>query len=349
MTAAATPRETRWGAKLNSLDYMRDSVFFQGDRVRAQHTRFWLLLVLASVIATAGIAAESTATVIGAMIVAPLMRPIQGTMLATVLGDRRNLTRSVGIMIAGASAAVAVGFVLGLMAPALLTAETNTQIAARVSPGIIDLLAALATGIVGSIALLRSDISDTLPGVAIAISLVPPLCVAGLCLESGAWGQAFGATLLFVTNVAAILATGSIMMATYGFARIRIEMAEDKEAERKRRARAYLTTIVMLVIVAVPLAYSSAKTIIDRSRMGQVSSFVEDITAGTRWSIVSIEPREADRIHVVVKGEPPLPDVPAVYALMADAGLDTNLISIEFVPTYSFDSENLTGFAPDSG
>ncbi|WP_296666905.1 TIGR00341 family protein [Demequina sp.] len=349
MSAASTPGETRWGAKLNTVDYMREAVFFDGASVRSQHTRFWLLLTLASAIASAGVVTNSTATVIGAMIVAPLMRPIQGTMLATVLGDRRNLTRSISIMIAGAAGAVGVGFLVGLMVVQPVLAETNDQVAGRVSPGLVDLFAALATGVVGSIALLRSDISDTLPGVAIAISLVPPLCVVGLTLESGAWGQAFGALLLFVTNVAAILATGSIVMAVYGFSKLRIEMAEDKEAERKRRARAYLTTMVMLLVVAVPLTYSTAKSISDRSRIAQITDYVEQVTEGTRWSIVSITPRERNQIHVIVKGEPPLPDIPRVYEAMAAAGLDTDLISVEFVPSYSFDSDNLEGFAPDAG
>ncbi|WP_062463636.1 TIGR00341 family protein [Demequina soli] len=337
-TAASTPRRTRWGAKLNSVDYMREAVLFEGRHSRAQFTRFWLLLVLASVIATAGVVADSTATVIGAMIVAPLMRPIQGTMLSTVLGDHRNLVRSVTTMVAGAAAAVAVGFIIGLAVIQPVTAATNSQVAGRVSPGVIDLLAALATGVVGSIALLRSDISDTLPGVAIAISLVPPLTVVGLTLESGAYAQALGALLLFVTNVAAILATGSVVMAIYGFANVRIEMAEDKEAERRRRARAYLTMVVLLLVVAVPLSYSTVNSIETSSRMGRITTFVNDATAGTRWDLVSITQREGGRIHVIVKGEPPLPDMGRVYARMKDAGLDTSLIDIELVPTYTFDA-----------
>ncbi|WP_082092268.1 TIGR00341 family protein [Demequina pelophila] len=341
MSATAEPRESRWGARLNSVDYMRTAVFFDGDRVRAQHTRFWLLLVLASVIASAGVVANSTATVIGAMIVAPLMRPIQGTMLATVLGDHRNLTRSITLMVGGAAASIGVGFVVGLLIVQPVVAETSDQVAGRVSPGLIDLLAALATGLVGSIALLRSDISDTLPGVAIAISLVPPLCVVGLTLEAGAYAQALGALLLFVTNVAAILATGSITMAVYGFARVRIEMAQDKEAERRRRARAYLTTSVMLLLVAVPLTYSSMKTLEDSSRIGRITSYIEDITEGTRWEMVSITLRESDRLHVLVKGRPPLPDMAALYADMEANGLDTSLITVELVPVYAFDADHL--------
>ena len=67
-----------------------------------------------------------------------------------------------------------------------VVAATNSQVAGRVQPRLIDLLAAVATGVVGAFALVRSDVSDTLPGVAIAISLVPPLAVVGLTLEAGA-------------------------------------------------------------------------------------------------------------------------------------------------------------------
>ncbi len=342
MTAwAEQVRETKWSGRLNTVHYMRDAVFFDGDaaKVRAMHTRFWLLLLLASAIATAGIAADSTATVIGAMIVAPLMRPIQGTMLATVLGDHRNLARSVVIMVAGATAAVAVGFVLGLLVQVPMTAETNAQIAGRVSPGLIDLFAALAVGVVGSIALIRADISDTLPGVAIAISLVPPLCAAGLALESGEPGQAFGAVLLFATNVAAILATGALIMGVFGYSRLRLEASEDKEAERRRRARTYLTMAALVLAVSGPLTWSTAHAIQNNSRIAQIRQYVEAAAADSKWTIVSVKARENNMVQVLVKGTPPLPVVDAVYDDMAASGLDIDTVILEFVPSYTFDSE----------
>jgi len=80
--------------RFNYVGATRNSVPYDGPKVRPRHSRFWLLLVLASVIATAGIVGDSTATVIGAMIVAPLMTPLLGTMLATVVGDRDKLVRS---------------------------------------------------------------------------------------------------------------------------------------------------------------------------------------------------------------------------------------------------------------
>ena len=90
---------------------------------------------------------------------------------------------------------VLIGYLLGVLHANPVLAENNSQVAARVSPKLIDLIAALATGVVGAFALVRSDVSDTLPGVAIAISLVPPLAVVGLTLESGAPDEALGALL----------------------------------------------------------------------------------------------------------------------------------------------------------
>ena len=194
---------------------MRDSVFFEGPDAGRRMSRFWILLILAAIIAAAGVVGDSTATVIGAMIVAPLMLPIQATMLAVVLGDRTNLIRSLALVVAGALTAIGIGWLMGTLSVSDVVAATNSQVAARVNPRLIDLLAALATGVVGSVALARRDISDTLPGVAIAISLVPPLSVVGLTLQAGEYDQALGALLLFLTNVAAILLTGTVVMAVY--------------------------------------------------------------------------------------------------------------------------------------
>jgi hypothetical protein len=127
-------------------------------------------------------------------------------------------------------------------------------------------------------------------------------------------------------------------MAIYGFSKVRIEQAEDKEAARRQRATAYVTMAALLAIIAVPLAYSTVHAIESRSAVGRITAYVDEVTAGTGWSLVSITQGESDTFHVIVKGEPPLPDVGQVYERIRSAGLDPDKISIEFVPTYSFDS-----------
>lgn len=311
---------------------MRESVFIDGADAGARLSRFWLLLVLSSVIASAGVVADSTAAVIGAMIVAPLLGPIQGTMLATVLGDRANLVRSLLLVVAGAIAAIAIGFAIGLLVAGDVVAATNTQVAGRVSPRLIDLLAALGTGVVGSVALVRRDISDTLPGVAIAISLVPPLTVVGLTLESGAVGEALGALLLFVTNVVAIIATGIAVMTVYGVTKL--AAAEKVDGSRRASLRKPVVLLLsMLIVIGVPLSLTSfeigAKSIIERA----VVEVVEEWGADAGWRIQSIDYSTIE-LTIHLEGPLPQPDTDALEALLVDRGVDPSAITIVLIPVY---------------
>lgn len=313
---------------------MRESVFFEGPAVAARYSRFWLLLVLSAIIASAGVVADSTAAVIGAMIVAPLLGPIQGTMLATVLGDRANLVRSLLLVVAGAGVAIAIGYLIGLVVTGDVVAATNSQVAGRVSPRLIDLLAALGTGIVGSVALIRRDISDTLPGVAIAISLVPPLTVIGLTLESGAVAEALGALLLFVTNVVAIIATGIVVMSFYGVNKL---AAVDAQTGRTQQAaglsRPIALLAAMLVIIGVPLSVTSV-TIASRSvTETTVSGVIEQWGTDSGWKLQGLDYRGGELTAYLV-GPLPLPDTDALEAALIDRGIDVNAVNLVLDPVY---------------
>ena len=147
------------------------------------------------------------------MIVAPLMTPIMATTAALVTG---RMDRAAALAPAGAGrrrSVVALAWLLGVLYPGVLPFDSNSQITARIAPRVIDLVAALASGAAGAFCLSREDVADSLPGVAIAISLVPPLCVVGLSLSAGEWAAAGGALLLFVTNLLAILLAGGGVLA----------------------------------------------------------------------------------------------------------------------------------------
>ena len=319
-------------ARFNTVANMRASVFFDGPDVRSRYSRFWMLLVLSAVIASAGIVGDSTATVIGAMIVAPLMTPIMGTMLATVIGDRANLIRSLLLVVAGAATAVAIGYAVGFLVVNDVLADTNAQVSARVTPGLIDLLAALGTGVVGSVALVRKDISDTLPGVAIAISLVPPLAVAGLTLESGSVAQSLGALLLFVTNVVAIIGTGVVVMSVYGVTRLAREPLAGEAHRGMGRTAALLT--VMFLVIGVPLAITSigisARAIVEQG----VHRVAETWAQSVGWEVDTVSTRDAD-VYIRLEGPLPVPDTAALKAQLDAAGIDTSKVTVNLVPVYS--------------
>jgi len=312
----------------DDLQRMRDQLFFEGPERNRRLSRFWLLLPLSAIIASAGVVSDSTATVIGAMIVAPLMTPILGIVLAVVLTDARNLRRSVLLVLAGAAAVIVLAWLLGQFVPYPIVAATNSQVAARITPRLVDLIAALATGAVGSVALARSDISDTLPGVAIAISLVPPLAVVGLTLESGAPHQALGALLLFVTNVAAILASGIVVMAFY-----RVHRVSDRLVGRAfRRRGAVVVVAAFLCLVIIPLQINSER--IDRTsvRQADVQAVADRWAAAAGWSVVGVTAK-GDRVLVDATGPNPAPDLALLRKGLVTAGLSGVDVEVSLLPS----------------
>ena len=114
---------------------------------------------------------------------------------------------------------VGMSALLGWLYTGIISFGSNPQITGRVSPTMVDLIAALASGAAGAFCMSREDISDSLAGVAIAISLVPPLCVVGLSVQAGHWSDAAGALLLFVTNFLSILLAGGAVLAILGLSR----------------------------------------------------------------------------------------------------------------------------------
>ena len=316
---------------MNDTKQMRDAVFFEGPDVRQRSSRFWILITLASIIAAAGVAADSTATVIGAMIVAPLMTPILGTMLSVVLADRSNLTSSLLHVAGGAVVAIAIGWLVGLLVVDPVVADTNSQVAGRVHPRLIDLVTAFATGAVGSVALVRRDISDTLPGVAIAISLVPPLSVVGLTLEAGKLGQSLGASLLFLANVAAILGSGTVVMALYGIHRLDAPTA-DPEHQTINRRNAVIAIAAMIVAVSIPLAATSLTVMRDTSREARTLAAARSFGAAVGWSTGNITTRN-EVVLVHMEGPPPVPNTDRLRAELVERDVDPSDVNVELIPT----------------
>jgi uncharacterized hydrophobic protein (TIGR00271 family) len=174
---------------------------------------FYILVLLSTAIASYGLLANSTAVVIGAMLIAPLMGPIYGIALGLLREDRRlffaaMLSEAIGIVLA-----VGLAFVIGSLP---LRPDFGTEILARTRPNLYDLVVAIVAGVAGAYARSSERISPTLPGVAIATALVPPLAVCGLCLSDARWDAAFGAFLLFVTNLLAIEIAAAIVFALAG-------------------------------------------------------------------------------------------------------------------------------------
>ncbi|KQR08588.1 TIGR00341 family protein [Cellulomonas sp. Leaf334] len=303
-------------------DLTADLDLSAGD-VSAKRSAFWIMLALSAVIATAGVLSDSTATVIGAMIIAPLATPIMGLALGLAKGRPRAALQSVWFVVRGVVLVVAVGALFSLLVPTTFDLLANSQIASRTSPGLLDLVAAVATGFAGAIALARRDVAAVLPGVAIAISLVPPLAVAGVCLGDGAPSLAGGAMLLFVSNVVALVLAGTLVYATTGYG-----VASAAPDGRSRR-RTYVTITVVLAIIAIPLAGNTAFTYAVARRAERVEQATDAWLAVVPGATVTHVSYSGSTLEIDIRTPGDLPDTDALMDALVGTIPDGTPVIVE--------------------
>lgn len=242
-------RMKAWFARPSAIQRDALHTALHGD---ALLTFNFVALILAScAIATFGLLENNVAVIIGAMIVAPLIQPIGPLAFGALEGDAKLLQR--GLASIGAGTLLAVAF------SALITRATDLQtfgseIVARSQPNLLDLGVALAAGFVAAFARIRPSIAGTLAGTAIAVALMPPLCVVGIALATGSFELARGAALLYITNLLGIMVAS---MAVYAAARY---------AQVHRAGVAVFWTALAMAIVIVPLAAGTG-TLLRQSRV----------------------------------------------------------------------------------
>ncbi len=281
-----------------TLEELTEDLDLRAGDSGAKLSAFWTMLSLSAVIATAGVLADSTATVIGAMIIAPLSTPIMGIALG-VAKQRKN--SSFLFVLTGSSLVVAVGLVFSIAVPGTFDLLDDSQIASRTSPTLVDLVSALATGFAGAVALARRDVAAVLPGVAIAISLVPPLAVVGVCLGQGAVTLAVGALLLFLSNLFALVFAGIVTFTVLGYTTDALRSG----TRSHRRPYAVLTTL--MVLVAVPLAANTVVTYLLSNWTADVKTEAESWLETSPGAEVTSVDFASTTVHVHVRHVAELP------------------------------------------
>ena len=179
------------------------------------HSGFYIMVILSTLIAGYGLLSNSVAVIIGAMLVAPLMTPIFGLATSLINGDKHLFDQSLHSEFYGVIISIGVALLVGIFSPGI---EFESEIISRTTPTLYDIMIALAAGLAGSYSMVDKRISPSLPGVAIATALVPPLAVCGLCLSEREFGHASGALLLFIANFVVIQLSCSAVFWFYGFA-----------------------------------------------------------------------------------------------------------------------------------
>lgn len=220
---------------------------------------FIMMMLLASTLASLGLLEGSTAVVIGAMLVAPLMGPLVAAGFALTQGNLRLFRDAIAVCGLGIVIGLGAALFFGAVNPGF---EPSMEIEARGDPDVLDLIIALASGMVAAYAMGRPNLAGTIAGVAIAAALLPPLAVVGIGLTNDRLFVAGNAAILFATNLVAIILGASLVFRLFG---LHVALGSEAVAPRWVR-RVTLTLALLTVILAMPLLIN----VLEKSRSGQM-------------------------------------------------------------------------------
>ena len=320
------PSAKRWG--MNPEDRMRvmEACLVIPGAGWAVH--FTLMMSMSVIVAIMGLSANSAALVIGAMLIAPLMTPVLGiaASIAMALGDAT--VRAAGTVTAATAGAIMVSYIIaGWLPGELLTNE----VLARTAPDARDLVVALAAGVAGSYATARPDVSSSLPGVAIAVALVPPLAVVGITLRAGETALALGALLLYATNLAAIVTVSTMVFIAAGFVpgRRLLSMAP-------RVIAGGLAALVVVAILGVLLGTRSYDSAQRSTQVTEIRAATTTWLEGTfNESVVSVD---GNTVRVTVTGPTQIPSSSGLRAEIAEILRDVPDLRVTWIQGQTADA-----------
>jgi uncharacterized hydrophobic protein (TIGR00271 family) len=234
---------------------------------------FIMMICLSTAIAALGLIQNSTAVVIGAMVVAPLMTPLIGAGLALVQGNTIFFRDSIKAMAFGIGAALLISLFIGFLIP---MEQLTPELLARGAPTIIDLGVAFLSGAAAAYAVARPSLLGALAGVAIAAALVPPLATVGISFTAAEWKVSEGAAILLATNLVAI-----ILGAAFIYRRLGIQGSRSGGRLPVWGRRTVILLCLLAVILTAPLGYRLARQL----REGQIRPYTLPISQSVGQAI----------------------------------------------------------------
>ena len=200
---------------------------------------FFLMIILAVLMATFGLLLDSTPVIIGSMLIAPILYPIMGLSLGIIISDQKLILRSIYTIIKSAGLAVAFSFVITLFFPSNEFLAASKMLS-QIKPSLLYAAVAFIAGLAASFALVKPQLNETLPGIAISVALIPPLAALGVGLAKFNWLVVSNALTLFLINVLGIIFAGMTVFSMMNFylkknlARKVVEK-EEKSLEKEKK------------------------------------------------------------------------------------------------------------------
>ena len=322
------------------LDVMKDQ--------STEWVSYVVMVLLAAVVASYGLLTNSTAVIIGAMLISPIMGPILKISFSINTGDRKMMFRAFATLALGIVLAL---FVSGLAALLFPQADFTNEILARTKPTIADLIIAIASGAAGAFAMATSSGLTAFAGVAIATALMPPLCVVGIGLALKDYSVASGGFLLFLSNMIGINLAAATVFRILGVSVPGISSDTDG-AElvilKKKRRNRFIISILSTIIIILPLGLISIVTVvqqeIDYSIKNSLESYFKEYYEENYTKLVSYEYKgSGDKIIVeaVVRSDTffTSTDIVRMQELLEKKLGKDVLVTLELIYTLSIDQD----------
>ena len=224
------------------------------------------ILMCAIFIASIGLNMNSTAVIIGAMLISPLMTPIVGLGFGLAIFDTRLIKQSLEVLLTQVLVSLLVSTLYFWISP---LSYASSELIARTSPTIWDVLIAIAGGIAGVIGSRKKEANNIVPGVAIATALMPPICTAGYGLANGNVRFLFGALYLFLINCVFIMLINIVGT--------RIMMRQSPLSSfNELNIKMKIGLISLIVLLILPASYSAVTLTMDQARKEGIKQFVEN-------------------------------------------------------------------------
>jgi uncharacterized hydrophobic protein (TIGR00271 family) len=291
--------------------------------------RMSVLLVLSTIIATAGLLSDSAAVVIGAMLVAPMMTPVMAAAGAVVMGWSHRFYGAIWLVLSMGVGALAISAFITLLAPDVVFLPE--QVLARTRPTFFDLLIALAAGSAGAYTITRKE-SSAIPGVAVAVALLPPLASAGILIMTGDYELALRATILFFTNLVAMVLAGALTFIAVGVS----------PASARSHSAAFIRSklwlfFILVMAVSVPLYFYSGKILFNAEYRAAKSVPLQNWLKENNLKLTDVDLLMEDQtLFLELEGPNPPVNIKTLYDnLVSDTSIEDDEIPFQIKYTWT--------------
>lgn len=283
-------RFTESRTQQHSLAIAREELEARAEEMAPALSTFAILTIVSAVVATTGLLQNSAATIIGAMIIAPVMGPAVSAAVGTVVGNAALRRRAIGLQVGGLLLSVVSAAVLGVVFRSTFLLPPDTSVLAipaidqRLSPNLLSLVLAFGAGIAGAVSITR-DVSSVLVGAMIAVALIPPAATVGLAL---AWGLPFAAAtagVLLLVNVLSINFTALVVLWLSGYRPGDWTLLSKARRDTMKRSAALALVLgVLTFALAIGSLASYGITVAEQD----VNREVETLMDGPRYANLSL-------------------------------------------------------------